>query len=172
MQAPIETFDVYEYVYKPFWQSTSFKVTAGIFLFIFLTLFSYLIYRYIQHRRGIRRRLDPWEWAFEEIDRLNPAAARGKDDFKRIYFDLTRVLKLYVGMRYGWQVADKTDQELVLFLQEEGWDSQLTESLTTLLESAVKVRFANEAGLKAQIDHDIEIMRAIIHRTIPIQSEQ
>lgn len=172
MQPVNESFDLYEHVYRPFWHSISFQVAISLFLIFFIAISSYAIYRYIQYKKNIKRRLDPWEWAFEEIDRLNTSSARTKDDFKRIYFDLTRVLKLYVGMRYGWQVADKTDQELVSFLTEESWDQGLVDSLAALLESAVKVRFANEAGLKAQTDNDIEIMRVIIKRTIPTDNQQ
>lgn len=84
-----------------------------------------------------------------------------------MYFSLTQILKKYFNLRYQWQTEDKTDDELLLFLQVHNFEHTLLEQLKKIFSSALWIKFANEEALKSQACDDIKNIRNIIQKTIP-----
>ena len=159
MNPNIDFYDIYEYYYIPYWQKTWFWVIVLFFIGLLLGL---LIF-YIWYRR--RRLITPWDWAFAELNKLTKKQMQTKDDIKRCYFDLTRIIKTYLTKRFGFQTQEKTDEELVAFLEKQKFDTNLIEMLKKTAQGAQWIKFANETALKAQIDQDVQAVRHLIEQT-------
>jgi len=159
---PDGIYEIYEFYYKPFWQTTMFQVLFGILLLS--ALVSFLLWIFVWHKN---RKLAPWDWALLEICKLPIDKCHSKDDFKRFYFLLTGVIKRYLYKRFNWDTIDKTDDELIKFLQNKKFDIRLLESLQKVFDGAVWVKFANEDVLKTQAESDLLVARDVIEKTRP-----
>jgi len=155
----VDFYDIYEYYTIPFWQKTWFYVT----MFFVVGLIIGLLVFYIWYRR--RRFITPWDWALMELTRLSKKSLQTKDDIKRFYFELTKILKTYLAKRYRWTIDNKTDDELVAFLEEKKFNADLIAMLKKTAEGAQWIKFANETALKAQVDQDTQTVKILIEQT-------
>jgi hypothetical protein len=160
---PVEFYDeIYDYYTPPFWQTTWFYVVCGG---IILFLIGLGIYFFLRRRR---KTLMAWEWAHVELKRIAPGGGACKEDFKKFYFELTAIIKMYLYRRYGWQVLDKTDTEMILFLEQQKFDTSIIEVLTNVAEGALWVKFADMDVLKSQAEADWKSIVAMVERTTPV----
>jgi len=168
MQKSSDFYEIYDYYYQPLYQRGSFQLA---FLFLFLIVLAIVIFfvvRYIFHKR-LERKMQPWEWALKKLQSLPVWRYSTKSSFKKFYFDLTFTMKRYFCKRYGWKVEDKTDEELIAFLQDKKYDPMLLEKFKGLAKEAVWIKFANEAALKVQAKKDLEAAIQIVQQTIPLR---
>ncbi len=107
----VDFHDIYDFYYIPFWQTLWFKIIVGIACAIALTAIIYLI---VTRRK---KKITAWEWATQELAKLAGMQLSSKADYKKFYFALTVITKQYLHERYGWKVSDKTDEELVAWLE-------------------------------------------------------
>ena len=168
MQKSSDFYEIYDYYYQPLYQRGSFQL-AFLFLFLFiLAIITFFVVRYIlRKRREIM--LSPWELALKQLMALPVGRCATKKDFKKFYFDLTFIMKRYFAKRYVWKVEDKTDEELIAFLQDKKYDPTLLEKFKGLAKEAVWIKFANEAALKVQAKKDLDLAVQIVQQTIPAQ---
>jgi len=82
----LDFYDIYEYYSTPYWQKPWFYVSA---IFLVGLLIGLLVF-YIWFKR--RHLMAPWDWAFNELARLSKKSLQTKDDIKRYYFELTRII--------------------------------------------------------------------------------
>ncbi len=155
----MDFYDIYEYYTIPFWQKTWFYVVLFFVVGLIIGLFVF----YIWYRR--RHFTTPWDWAFAELARLSKKTLQTKDDVKRFYFELTKILKMYLAKRYRWTLDNKTDDELVRFLEEKNFNTDLIAMLKKTSEGAQWIKFANETALKAQVDQDSQTVKIVIEQT-------
>ena len=155
----LDFYDIYEYYSTPYWQKPWFYVSA---IFLVGLLIGLLVF-YIWFKR--RHLMAPWDWAFNELARLSKKSLQTKDDIKRYYFELTRIIKTYLAKRYDWNIYNKTDDELVMFLEEKKFNADLIAMLKKTAEGAQWIKFANETALKAQIDQDLQTVKTLIEQT-------
>jgi uncharacterized membrane protein YraQ (UPF0718 family) len=159
MEKALEFYDIYEYYYLPFWQTTWFKILITL---ITLTLIGVLLFIIIKRRQ---KPLLPWEWAQKELDKLTPEKCSSKDDFKKFYFRLTAIIKTYLHKQYDWQTEDKTDTELVAWLEQESFNPEVVSMLKKLADGALWIKFANMDALKSQAESDWKSVAVMIDQT-------
>lgn len=161
MNTPQDFYEIYDFYYPPWWTHTWAKVAiiAGTLILLGLILF------FILTRK--KKQLLPWEWAEAQLKKLSCANCKNKNDFKNFYFSLTTILKHYFHVRYFWQTEDKTDEELILFLQEQNFDNYQLEHLRKVFTGAVWIKFANEDAIKSQALEDLNKAFEIVEKTKP-----
>lgn len=163
MNKQIDFYESYGYYYQPLWQNFYFKFLIFSFLFLILGLAIFFGFKYFKKRK--EKEVAAWDWAFLELDKLNLEKCKTKNDFKIFYFDFTKIIKVYFYKLYAWQVLDKTDEELILFLKKEEFDSNLLQDLQTVFNDALFIKFAGQAALKPQAEKDLKLIENIIYKT-------
>ncbi len=161
--APVIFYEeIYDYYTQPFWQTTWFYVSIVIVTALLIGLGVYLF------MRSRTKPLTPWEWALRELRATTPLRCNHKEDFKKFYFRLTDITKIYLYRRYAWDVDDRTDQELVLFLEEQAFDRDTIDMLKKVAEGALWVKYANMDVLKSQAEADWKSIIAMVEHTTPV----
>ncbi|MFA6264048.1 MAG: hypothetical protein WCW33_06285 [Candidatus Babeliales bacterium] len=162
MASPVFYEEIYDYYTRPFWQTTWFYVLIAIFACALIIVGLYL------WLRGKKKPVTAWDWALGELQKTTPAHCVHKEDFKKFYFQLTAITKMYLHRRFGWQIQDKTDTELVLFLEQQAFDRTIIEMIEKVSEGALWVKFANMDVLKSQAEADWKSIVAMVERTTPV----
>jgi len=166
MQAPA-FYDIYDYEYVSFWQSTEGLVSIGLIILLSTVLIAYGIWVIIQRRRAAKLNIMPWDHALAELAKLSAKSPTSKAEVKQFYFALTTLIKVYLHKRFTWEVEDKTDSELIAYLRNVSFDQELRENLERLLGSVVEVKFADAQTVKEYVERDIAVAHTLITRTIP-----
>ena len=78
-------------------------------------------------------------------------------------------MKNYLQERFDIEVVGKTDDELMDFLLKTEVSPASREALRTIFEGSLRVRFARESAVRAQIEHDVVMVYRLIEQTIPQQ---
>ena len=161
MDKQIIFHEIYDYYYQPFTQTLTFKLLVGAGVLLLIALITFLIMR----RR--RRESPAWQWALQVIDKLNLADCKTRNDYKRFYFMLTEIIKQYLNRRYAWKTTNKTDDELIIYLKDQRFETTLLDALKKMLTGAVWIKFAGEDVIKTQAEKDFDIAKTIIQQTTP-----
>jgi len=159
MDKIIDFYDIYDYYYPPFWQTTWFWVTCVLVLLAVVGLTIFLI------KRRRTPNISAWDWARGQLIKLNLAQCNSKDDYKKFYFGLTSIIKTYLHKRYGWKTEDKTDDEIISFLEQQKFDPEIIKMLSKVGEGALWIKFANMGALKSQAETDLQMIQSMIERT-------
>jgi hypothetical protein len=164
MEQNIDFYEIYDYYYQPIWQRFYFKVFFIVLILLLLGVIIFFVTAYIFRKRK-ERFLLPWEWAIRELNNLSLKKCSSKSDFKKFYFDLTLIIKKYLKQRYGWDTIDKTDDELIHYLETKKFDKTLLNGLRKFVESALWIKFADADALKIQAERDLKTAHDIVEST-------
>ncbi|MFA5306558.1 MAG: hypothetical protein WC365_03850 [Candidatus Babeliales bacterium] len=161
--APVVFYEeIYDFYTPPFWQTTWFYVSVALFAALLIGLGIYLFIR-------VRTKpLSAWEWALRELRATTPLRCNTKEDFKKFYFHLTAITKMYLHRRYSWDIDDRTDLELVQFLEQQAFDRDTIQMLQKVAEGALWVKYANMDALKSQAEADWKSIIAMVEHTTPV----
>jgi len=154
-------YDIYDFYYVSFWQTNFFKII--LFLIIFFIL-AFIFFKIFLKKK--RKMLTAWQWAVQELEKLSVDKFVTKKDYKKFYFDLTSIIKIYLQKRYGWATQDKTDEELIEYLQKKNFDETLLKDLQQMLSGALWIKFANEDVLKTQSIKDLKLAFNLVGKTV------
>lgn len=157
-----EFYDIFDYYTPPFYQTTVGKAVIAASIIATLAVMGYL---FILYRK--KKALTPWEWAHKELGVLVVEKCTCKDDYKKLYFQMSSILKQYLHKRYAWATEDKTDDELIPYLARQKFDAKLLEMLRNLTDGAQWIKFANEDVLRNQAERDHTTARLIVKQTTP-----
>jgi hypothetical protein len=157
-------YDIYGYYYQPIWETKGFKITFIVLILLIISITTYLVVRRFIHKKK-QLALLPWQWAFDKLNLLSQKNSTTKNDFKKFYFELTDIIKIYLNKRYDWKTSDKTDNELITYLEIQKFDKNLLLNLRKLMDGAVWIKFANEDAIKNQVDIDLKIAYEIVEKT-------
>jgi hypothetical protein len=155
--------EIFDYYTPPFWETTWFAVTISIVL---VGLIALAIVLYLRMRK---KPMPAWEWALLELQKISPNKCLTKEDFKRFYFNLTALTKAYLHKRFVWDTEDKTDMELIKFLEQQAFDKNIIETFKKIADGALWIKFANMDALKSQADADWNYVVSMIHQTKPVK---
>ncbi len=184
MKNPVDFYEIYDYYYQPFWTSSGFKIISFLLILIVLVIVAYFfIKRFIKKEEP---KLMPWEWALKKLTSFPLKKCNTKSDYKKFYFYLTDVIKTYFHKRFEWETEDKTDAELIKYVENKNLDNpspiqpsqqlrrsrrlrtinkKLVNNLRQLTESALWIKYANEDALKTQAEKDLEVAQQIVKET-------
>ena len=78
---------------------------------------------------------------------------------------ITFIIKKYLHKRYGWLTEDKTDEELVGYLEHKKFDLDLLQGFKKFISGALWIKFADQDALKMQAKKDLELAHQIVYKT-------
>lgn len=151
--------DIYGYYVPPLWMQPWFWVAAGIVL---CALLVGVVYWWASRKK---RPLSAREWAMRELRALSPDSYSSQEEFKRFYFQLTHIIKEYLCRRYEWRVGDKTDVELLEWLEQQHFYTDVISMLQKVANGAVWIKFANAQALRSQAGADFQLVVDMIKKT-------
>jgi hypothetical protein len=163
MKEPVEFYESYGYISEPLWESLYFRIFVYSFIFIFISLVVLFLYRYLKNRK--EKMLTAWDWAILRLNKIDINKYKTKQDFKQFYFEITEIVKKYFYKRYYWHVLDKTDQELIQFLESKKFDKDLLETLIFIFNNALFIKFAGQEAFKPQAEKDLKFIYELIQKT-------
>lgn len=155
--------EIYDFYEIPYWQTTWFKVVIALSAIIFIALVVYLIIR----RK--KRVIPAWDIALLQLNKITIDTCVTKHDFKKLYFEMSKILKQYLQERYNLKVIDKTDDELIAYLQKNNIDESLLEMLKKLFMGTSLIKYADEVALKTQVEQDLMLAKTLVETTIPTE---
>ncbi len=163
MNQPEVFHEIYDFYEIPFWQTTWFSILTIVGA---ISLILLIVYFFMTRKKRV---LPSWEIAIQQLHKINIERCINKHDFKKIYFEISTILKHYLQERFGWNIIDKTDDELMKYLQKNQFNTTLLESLKKLFLSSSFVKYADEVALKTQVEEDLKMAFKLIDQTIPTE---
>ena len=162
-------YDIYGTWHIPFWQTK-------IFWAIIIALISFLCFCVVWYcvRRFFWKKHDEtfYDKALRELHVLLLTKVINKEDGKLFYFKITAILKTYLDNRYGFTLAGKTDQEVILFLEKSCFPSELLSSARDIFTGCLRIKYADEQAVQDQVARDFHSAELIIKQTCPSDKEK
>lgn len=149
----------YSYAMPAWWQTKQggiIIIAAGIGLLALIALA-------VWYRFFYRPPLTLAQWRQRELRALQEMRSREVVNYKIFFGAVTFFLKQYLLRLYGWQILDKTDDELLGFLnQQKEIPASLRPRIEELLSYAQMVKFADQAALAERADEALTLLKLIV----------
>ncbi|MCK4265313.1 hypothetical protein KAW80_03075 [Candidatus Babeliales bacterium] len=164
----VQFYDIYDFYFVPFWKTWWFFALSLTIIFILL---SFVIYKLIFLFKKTKP-LSIWIDAEMRLNKIDPRLLMEKEEFKKFYFELGKILKQYLSKLFELDLENKTDAEIRRYLEEKKFDFNLTNDLVEILHGSRFIKFANETALPSKAREDWELALTIIKRTIPVENNE
>lgn len=158
-----QLYDIYGMDYMPWWHTTTFYVLCCVLIGAALGIIIYLL---IKRYRAYSLSRRPWDGALRELDALARKHLHA-DQSRIFYYTLTDIIKAYLSKRYGYVLADKTDEECIAYLAITDIPLELHHVVAQLLRAGTMSKFASVRAAQDQMREHIALSRDLIKRTIP-----
>ena len=142
---------------------------ASVILLILVGIFSLVALYFCKWY--FKKPVTLWGRAFEELDKIAQREVKSKNDIKHSYYDLTDLIKWYVGNHFSISLISLTDDEAVSYLQRHLQDSFVVENIAEMFRTALGIKYARYETVYESLQQDIKIMRKVIQHTIPQTKE-
>ena len=132
-----------------------------------LALLVFLVRNYLkkrQHSSELKRLpapLAPYAAAQKELDRL--VQVQGLDS-RLFYFDLTAVLRRYIGRSFSSTAIEMTTQEFVRHVNALAIEPQVKKDISRFQRGADPFKYAGLVPVNDQASQDLELVRQVIGR--------
>ena len=147
-------------------------------LFFFLLLVSYILYRWIRHRRenrplfGKAKPKEPaYLVAFRQLEEIKAQKLWQNGRVKVFYTSVTDVLRIYATERWGIQAMEQTSAELLDSLKQEQLDRALLQELGEMLGMADLVKFAKYEPGALENEQAIPVVVHFVQATMLVEKE-
>jgi len=172
MHKKIEFYDIYDYIYVPFYKTKIFIIIYIILVLAAIAALTYFLIKLRKSRKPIKK-ITPWEKALKELKELKPQIYETKQEFKNFYFEITNIIKKYFQKRFKLDIMEKTDEEVINFLKtcdkkelkSHARRALIIEKLEEVLQGSLFIKFANAEALREQASTDLEKMISIVKQT-------
>lgn len=161
-------YDIYVTWHVPFWHTFPFYMFISSIFLIFIVAIGWYFYKKYKLRKKF---VSSWESALSQIDYLQKNNYANIERSKEFYCALTSILKRYMHERYGFDTREKTDQEFLRYLEEQGFSTLFIQDFIAIFEGSATIKFANTLAAQQQIDHDLAAAISFIKKTIPVKVE-
>lgn len=153
---------LYSYKLPPWWKTPQgIAIIAGCLLLLILGAGAIAWYRW-----WYKPPLTLAQWRAQELKALSMLLAKNHIDHRRFFGATTFFLKQFLVKLYGWQVLDKTDDELWDFIQHtEGVPASLYPMIQELLSYAQLAKFADAQVIQEKAEEagrHIDMITAIL----------
>jgi hypothetical protein len=155
-------YDIYDYIFVPFWQTKPFIISSIAVAVILLAITAYFIIRWVKKKNAMKKVVTPAEWALEQLRALKPEQYQKKEEFKQFYFTITKIIKSYLKRAYNLDTIEKTDEELIRYLRDKEFHT-LADKLEEVFNSSLLIKFANAQALREQAQKDLLTIISLIH---------
>jgi len=142
-------------------------VGAGVGAALFGALAASFVRRRLRARAAIRPApplRPPHEIALDKLDRLGVRALAEQADFRPLYFEMSEIIREYLGARFGFDALEMTTEELVDQLRRRGAGPIET---TGWLSQCDLVKFAKLPPTVAEARGAFELAIRIVESTRP-----
>ncbi len=141
--------------FDPMVIKTILMVLGGIIL---LVLLFFLIKKYLKKRKQpkdlkyLPAPVAPYESALKELELLFQTRIL---DLRLFYFDLTAVLKKYIGRSYGINAVEMTSQEFIKGINQLNLDKTIRKEIAGFHERSDPIRYAGIVPEKDRAKEDL-----------------
>lgn len=163
--------DIYDVWHVPFWQRPWFywSVYSCICMLLLLVI-GIIIFTYRSRKKKIA--ITPWDEALQSLTVLQQQPVVTIEQGGNLYAALTQLLKKYLHQRYGFDIESKTDEEVIVYLEQNNFDPLLLVDIREIFEGSVYIKFAHVQVMQEHIEKDLKCSRAFIKATIPVPSKK
>lgn len=139
-------------------------VSGGIILFILLF---FLIKKYLKKRKQSKdlkclpQPMAPYKAALKELDLL---FQKQMNDPRFFYFDLTAVLRKYIGASFDINAIEMTSQEFVKKLRSLDLEKTIKKDIARFQKSCDPFKYAGIVPEKDRVKQDFSFTQKIIHK--------
>lgn len=148
--------------------------------FLLAALLGFLIYRYIQYRRGKREyflfkpkpQKPAWQLALEAIEELRQQKLWQAGQTKDYYSRLTDIFRDYLKGQFGIDAPEMVSHEIVEALRQNRFEPLLIEESRRMLETADLVKFARFEPLADENDFVLDFCHRFVEMTRPAPEPQ
>ena len=160
-EAKEQIFDIYDVWYEPLLTQTWFITILIIFLTIMMSLVLYFIYTRYCNKPVI---VDPLVSIQRRLTILSKISIENEQDSKRVYFEITQLMKEYLAYRYHISVTGLTDREIVAWAYLVMPEDRVS-IVEQLLLGVTSIKFEHQVATTQQVQKDIALMQEFIHKT-------
>lgn len=155
--------DIYEMIYVPLWQRTEIKLLVLITGTIIVLTFGFFVFKRIWKKKKTN---DPAQEALVALAELQASNLLSERHVMLFYVRLTHIIKIYLGARYHYDLAGRTDSEVLFYLSEQIlFPRQLLPLVNDLVLRSQEIKFARGAALIDQMNKDINAASGLIRMT-------
>jgi hypothetical protein len=163
--------DIYDVWHVPFWQRAwFFWSVCALALVVLILIVGIIIKKYRSRKKMVV--VAPWDAALQSLSMLQQEKVATIEQGGNLYAAITRILKNYVHQRYGFDIASKTDDELVVYLEQNHFDPLLLSDIREIFEGSVYIKFAHVHVMQERIEKDLERSIAFVKATVPVQTKK
>ncbi len=137
-----------------------------LFVIPFFVIIFYVIYQYYFKKQEIIEsdilRLSPYEVAMEFLSNLGKMDLSSNEKIKEYYFQLSEILRKYLGEIYRRNLIDMTTNEIVKSLKNNNVSRKTISVFIDFSEIADLVKFAKYFPDKKEAEKSMNIVKEII----------
>lgn len=156
---------IYLFYEETIWNKWWFWLIIIFSILFVVVLTSFLVYKFLWHKIFPKKQLNASEWALSQLSLLKPESLEDYEAFKKFYFSLTSIIKLYLKRRYRWDLEHKTDEEVSEFLYETALNAEHKVKLKELFLGAQIIKFTNHGSMQDQAKKDFERAVSFVEET-------
>ncbi len=114
-----------------------------------------------------------WQCALEGLELLQKNNKITPIHGKEFYLTVTAILKNYLQERFNLNLRGKTDTEVVDYLEKSAnIDQELLQTIHTIFNGSVMIKFANERVVQEQIELDFNRSIMIVKKTMQQEKKE
>lgn len=163
--------DIYDVWHTPFWQRPWFYWSMYVLMgMVFVIIVGIAIKIYRVRKKNVS--IAPWDAALQALALLQQKKITTIEQGSDLYAKLTQILKKYLHQRYGFDIASKTDDEVIVYLEQNSFDPLLLCDIREIFEGSVYIKFAHEQVMQERIEKDLERSSAFVKATLPVQTKK
>lgn len=152
----LQDFEIYEFYEPLWWESLWAQIGIGVVGVLIVVAIVYFILT------SRRKPLTAGQIALRNLALITGKDFSNKKEVKVTYFAITNIIRHYLHGQFGLHVLDKTDDEVIAFIEEKQFHTPTLEALKKIHHSALLVKFANYDMIKTQVELDLVLAREII----------
>ena len=103
----------------------------------------------------------------ERLDALKAGPLLEEASFKRFYFEVSEIIREYLGGRYGFDSLEMTTTELLATLRERPLSSVELSAVERFQSDCDLVKFAKYSPARPEAQECLEAAYRIVHATRP-----
>ncbi|MFH2091464.1 MAG: hypothetical protein ABIJ31_03800 [Pseudomonadota bacterium] len=139
-------------------------VLAGVLL---CALLFFLVRKWLEKRQakegliGLPKPLPPYEAAMKELDRL------GMDSMNHprlFYFNLTLILRKYIGGTFNINASEMTSQEFIRYIKPLNIDNTIKHTITQFQHDTDPIKYAGISPEKSRTSKDLSMVKDVIKK--------
>ncbi len=143
-------------------------VWLSLVLIIIVVLVIWLILRRMKQKKleASVPVLDPWDVAYNDLNRLNQEQLIARGKYQEYFFRLSDILRHYIERRFTLKAPEMTTEEFLVCLdRSESLNDDQKQSIKAFLTQSDLVKFAKFEPTTAQADTGFQLVKKFVDET-------